>query len=236
MYQAQSGYYKVKPHNSSARWQDHNTARLQISIGNKLQTGAKLQALVEWACGGRFERVEVIVSDTLNWFNIAFREQIPKAQAIDKALRSGEQWINDNSCLREHPVIIRRWNEWYLHESYKERLSAISSIYQESYPLQHSIQEVSERVWSAKSNQEFRAAQRQEEFFDISKNYILNELSVFSLLFNERNAIEVYPGAWFKDMFDILCNYSEHYPYLECFRDKAYLRVEFLKNKSFKTY
>ncbi len=233
-YPPQTGRYKVNINNKTANWQEFSTARLQVSMDNEKQTGEKLKTLVDWSCAGRFSKVIIIVSDTLNWFNIAFQNQISEKDALKIALKSGDDWINANPFLKEYNIEIKRWNEWYKNEEYYERLYAISSIYKENEEFRKMVSEVSQRIWDAKSNSSvYNSEKNFNDYIKTSEAYILSELSVFSIMFNEANAIEIYPGSWLKDIFEIICDYSHIYPYLECFRNKAYLHVEFTRNKKY---
>jgi hypothetical protein len=52
-------------------------------------------------------------------------------------------------------------------------------------------------------------------------------------MFNEEEAIEIYPGSWLKDIFGIISSYSNEYEFLKCFENKPYLQIEFERNNSY---
>lgn len=74
---AAAGPYKVVL-NSPSIWRDYSTCRLQISVGKPKHEGDKFFALTEWAAA-RFDKVYLIVSDTLQRHNLALEIPAPLA-------------------------------------------------------------------------------------------------------------------------------------------------------------
>tara|TARA_B100000767_G_C19738579_1_gene525051 strand:- start:314 stop:1045 length:732 start_codon:yes stop_codon:yes gene_type:complete len=230
----QMGQFKIKPKRKTAQWKDFDVARLQISMDNEKQTGEKLKNAVDWCCSGRFEKVVAIVSDTLNWFNLSVKHDLNKEDALKLALSEGDDWLSRNNFLHDYNIEIKRWDEWMLHPEYENRLSIIRKLFLTNEAFKSNVNVVSDRIMESKlSDLTTYSESHLKRFGEMSKEYILCELSVFSIMFNEEEAIEIYPGSWLKDIFEILCTYSRQYDFLECFNNKPYLQIEFEKNKSF---
>ena len=230
----QTGQFKIKPKRKTAQWRDFDVARLQISMDNEKQTGEKLKNAVEWCCSGRFKKVIAIVSDTLNWFNLSVKYDLNKEDAIKLALEEGDAWLSKNDFLHDYDIEIKRWDLWMLHPDYDTRLSIIRKLFLSDKDFKRNVKEVSDRIMESKlSDLSTYSASHLQRFGEMSEEYILCELSVFSIMFNEEEAIEIYPGSWLKDIFEILCTYANQYDFLECFNNKPYLQIEFERNKSF---
>ena len=230
----QTGQFKIKPKRKTAQWQDYKVARLQISMDNEKQTGEKLKNAVEWCCLGRFEKVTAIVSDTLNWFNLSVKYELNKEDAIKRALSEGDNWLEKNSFLKDYDIEIKRWNFWMLQDDYEIRLKIIKDLFLINEDFQNCVNEVSNRIMESKLSDLTNYSQTHLNIFqEMSKEYIFCELSVFSIMFNEEEAIEIYPGSWLKDIFEVLCTYSSEHTFLECFNNKPYLQIEFERNKSY---
>ena len=230
----QTGQFKIKPKRKTAQWKDFEVARLQISMDNEKQTGEKLKNAVDWCCSGRFVRVVAIVSDTLNWFNLSVKHNLNKADALKLALHEGDLWLEKNSFIRDYNIEIKRWDEWMLHPKYNSRLSVIRKLFLTNEDFKNNLNEVSKRIMESKLlDLTTYSDSHLKRFREMSKEYILCELSVFSIMFNEEEAIEIYPGSWLKNIFEILSTYSSEYSFLQCFNNKPYLQIEFERNKSF---
>ena len=58
----------------------------------------------------------------------------------------------------------------------------------------------------------------------------LSELGVFGLMFNQAEAIEIYPGSWFLDLFEVIGGYREEVLDFGCFVDKPFVKIDFRRN------
>ena len=232
-YPRQTGQFKIKPKRKTAQWQDYKVARLQISMDNDKQTGEKLKNSVEWCCSGRFEKVVAIVSDTLNWFNLSVKYDLNKEDALKMALSEGNLWLEKNAFIYDFDIEIRRWDDWMCHSQFEKRLKVIRELMSRDDDFRNELNTVSERILESHLR---KSTDHSESYIsrhsEMSKEYILCELSVYSIMFNEEEAIEIYPGAWLKDIFEIICRYSDEYEFLNCFKNKPYLQIEFERNKS----
>lgn len=224
-YPAQTGPYKVFVKDKGL-WQGHDTARLQISVGNPKHDGDKFFALAEWAAA-RFEKVILIVSDTLQRHNLAFYNDMNAADAHQRATAMGDYWLKKNyNAIDILPnKIVTRWNDWLDDLAYAATRDIIQAEFETNSDFRSAVE--------AKAL-EFTVRQfglSNPDAINVSVKYILEELAAFALMFSSERAIDVYPGSWFMDIIKILA--VSNTPYAEAFRSAECLRVDFVKNKSY---
>ena len=138
-YPPATGAYKVFIKGKST-WQDHKTARLHISMGNPKQDGEKLQAMTEWL-SHRFDKVILIVSDTLQRHNIAFECGISPEKAWGAASMQGRDWLERNKWAIEliSQPVVTLWNEWLSHSDYKATRAELDALYAQDAALKEAV-------------------------------------------------------------------------------------------------
>lgn len=222
-YPPQTGPYKVFVKDKGL-WRHYNTARLQISVGNPKHEGDKFFALTEWAAG-RFDKVILIVSDTLQRHNLAQDRDIDVKDAYDVALMEGQRWLRDNKVAIQNIPSSKRvmtfWDDWMSHADFAATYVEIRNIYLTNDSVKSSVLEKARSFWERHA---FKGA------IDTSISYILEELAVFAIMFRETSAIDIYPGPWFKEIFESISRASSS-NLLTGYRDAACLRVDFTRNQ-----
>ncbi len=198
-YPAQTGKYKVKAHGnqSTHRWSDFSKARCQISIGQEYHEGSKLAAMINW-CADRFNAVTLCVNDTLQRYSTMFEKKIDETSAFKEALQKGEEWIKRNEEIWSHKdnVSIIRWDEW-LDSEYTAVRPKIAFLYASNLEFKEAIDKNIECLWERRIKQ-FPDKYKPEDypkFFELSKRYLLEEVSAFSIMYERDKAIDIYPGT-----------------------------------------
>lgn len=155
------------------------------------------RATVEW-CAARFDHVEVCVSDTSQRYNIMFDEGLDEAAAFKKSLEAGNGWIARHApMLKALPKYhMKRWEDWRARPDFKDRLMSVMQAYDGHSAFRQSIDGTVMQAWERKSKSAgIMDAARRSAFIDLSYRYILEELAVFSMRFEDFHAIDVYPGT-----------------------------------------
>jgi tRNA-dependent cyclodipeptide synthase len=224
-YPAQTGPYKVHV-KDKARWQNHNVARLQISMDNLKHQGAKFAALTEWAAN-RFDKVIVIVSDTLNRHNIIQNYDMNDKLAYEVSKAIGDNWLEANQGaldnIPEDKIEIKRWDDYLQHEKFDDTRALLSDMYH--------MGDKGFKEAVCKKSDFFcqRNGQVGSAFARMSSNaYILEELACFAIMFEEDKAID-----WFEDIFEEIKKVNRS-KLLESFQSAECMRVDFTKNKSYR--
>lgn len=178
-------------------WQDQTVARLHISVGQDYHEGEKFQATVAWA-RGNFDDVIICVNDTLQRHNFIFQGKTPEeAHRISKA--AGEDWIERNTTpeMRTDPhVKIVRWDDWIHLDNYDDTLNRVSNRISTDMVYGKAIETEAVNFWERmKKRSGFKSDDQKDDFVEHSKNYLLEECAVFSMMFRRAKAADIYPGS-----------------------------------------
>lgn len=226
----QTGPYKVFV-KDKCPWQLYKKARLQISMVNPKHDGDKFFALAEWAAA-RFDHVNLIVSDTLHRHNIAFQVGCDAILARQASLELGEQWLLRNQhaiALIPRKTIIR-WDHYTNHSDYNAAHKYIGELYKLNDKFRNSVIEKAHE-FSFRNYLGANDNPASDALIETSINYILEEIAVFSLMFRDERAVDIYPGSWFKEVFESLKQIGDN-DMLQGFFSAECLRVDFVRNRS----
>lgn len=195
-YPAQTGPYLVKVKNGAV-WRNYRVARLQISVGGDRHEGEKFKATVEWL-KHRFDKVIVCVNDTLQRFNYVM-EGMSEEEALKYSLAAGREWVSRHMDeIRDLPnVEVYRWEEWK-DSAFEKAYQNVLELYDES--------------------PEFRNSMEKSQKNSYSREYLLEEIAVFSLMYQKEKAVDVYPGTLPKVM--------------SIFQDQHTTRIDFMRKKA----
>ena len=193
---AQTGPYIVKVKNG-AKWQDFRTARLQVSVGGPRHEGDKFRATIEWI-RHRFDKSIFCVNDTLQRFNY-MNNGISENEAYDLSLQAGNEWLSRHAeeIYSLPNAEIYRWEDWK-GPNFIRQHKAVLDLYSH--------------------NQRFRDAIADGVKNKLSKNYLLEEVAVFSCMYQTHDAVDIYPGTLPKAM--------------DIFKDQHTTRIDFSKRRA----
>lgn len=222
---SQDGYYKIKAKGGYTQYGD-NECLIGISIGNPNYEGLKLEAILNWAYD-RFKTVHVMVADTLQRFNLTYLEDIDTEHARERCLKNGQNWVNENKDLLSSSNIIL-WDDLITLEQtidYKARLElAYESNLKLRYEVDKTIKKIHNRLY--KSDSDLYSIYRFKEFYEASKNFILEETAVACYTEKVIDGPTIYPGEFsIKYILDEDNNLRD---------DMKFISIDIIKNKSFK--
>ncbi len=190
-----SDFYSVKVKNG-AGWRAYNTARLQISVGQKYHEDEKLLATLNWA-NEHFEKIIICVNDTLQRHNYEFGNHTQeKAFSISEA--EGRYWIERNydffKQLQNYELI--RWEKWRSDPTYKFGLKVMEKMYAQKPAFRQEIDNEIDAFWNrALKRGNAPDESRREAFSKHSRRYLLEECAIFQLMFAHDTAVDIYPGS-----------------------------------------
>ena len=199
-YPPQTGRYmvKVNTRDSTDNWQDFDTARLQISVGQEYHEGDKISALISW-CNNRFGKTVICVNDTLQRFNLMAEKGISDQEAKHRASTPGREWLkrNDQALSKAKNAKPIHWDEWLSLTEFKKGRLATEWLYTNNTQFKNAIDQNIDAIWQrrTKTNPELYTDDRFSNFFNLSKLYLLEEATVFSMMFEKEAAIDIYPGT-----------------------------------------
>lgn len=226
-YPPQDGAYKVKIKSKTPHMVDDNSVlRLEISVGQPYHEGEKFKCTVEWA-KHRYKKVIVLVNDTLQRFNYMFDDGLSEKEAHEKTLQEGRQWLSRNmASIASLPDFeIYRWDAWKRAEGYFSALNQVNVLYQTNDEFKSCIDQAIEDIAMRREIE----PGRKDEFFALSKSYLLEETAAFSIIYQTFKGVSAYPGS-FQKMWEMFLSGSvEGAP--EGLRHAHCLRIDFSKQK-----
>ncbi len=199
-YPPQTGLYKVVPKSeqSTHRWSDFDMARLQISVGQPYHEGAKFAATLEWSLG-RFERVVLCVNDTLQRYNAMFERGLSETRAAEEAETAGTEWIARNlgHVQDDARLVVQRWSRWLTHPRYPDILERIHHLDDTQPAFSDAITADIERLWARRhaTDPERYPMHLRAAFADLARAYLCEEIAAFALMYEQHEAIDIYPGT-----------------------------------------
>jgi tRNA-dependent cyclodipeptide synthase len=188
--------FKVKV-KRGAGWQDHSICRLHISVGQDYHEGQKFRATMEWA-KENFDHVIICVNDTLQRHNRLFEGKAPEA-ALEISKQAGREWVQRNTTPEERTsrnISVFRWQDWLEQPNYEETLAAVKAEYEEGGTVKNVIDNEVKSFWErVKTRQKLGSDFGFAKFNDHSREYLLEECAVFSMMFQRDDAADIYPGS-----------------------------------------
>jgi tRNA-dependent cyclodipeptide synthase len=223
-YPAPTGKYKVTILTGSG-WQGQKKCRIQMSLRNPKYEGDKLYGILEWA-STRFKEVDFILSDTLLRHNLMFEEGISEKEAHIKSQKLGTEWLDRNShYFNEFENIqIVRWSDLISLSCLNDYLEILTTTFLNNPELKNSVNGVVNGFWSRKYNSDGVY----ELFAKNGVNYLLEELAVFGILFEDK-AIDVYAGQWVSGCIECITDLQ----IINSYENAHYLEIDLVRNKAF---
>ncbi|MEO0384192.1 MAG: tRNA-dependent cyclodipeptide synthase [Pseudomonadota bacterium] len=192
---AQTGPYAVKVKNG-AHWRGFKTARLQISVGQPYHEGDKLGATLDW-CKHRFDHVIVCVNDTLQRLNGQFDGLSPD-EAFAASKLAGDEWMNRyaGSIGMLPSAEIHSWEDWRARPDYAKAFAQTQSLYANNAEFRGAIDANIKDFWARRKIRDGLTGDFGfTDFAACSRAYLIEETAVFSMMFKDKRAVDVYPGS-----------------------------------------
>lgn len=214
-------------------WRNFQHARLQISVGQPYHEGDKLAAMLDWAAP-RFETIDLCINDTLQRYNLMFERNVSRFRALDVAREEGDKWLERNrSYIATHAnVRVRRWEDWKTDPAYRAYKFKIETLFYSNEDFRRTIVDNIFSIWARRqaTNPELYSSERFQDFFEMSKIYLLEEVAVFALMFERKTGIDIYPGTV---LFAVTAFQNSRLPGAPDGLSKGrFCRIDFSRNKN----
>ena len=128
-----------------------------------------------------------------------FQRNISEDAAADTASNLGREWSE-----RAMPVVsgieqaeIITWDEWKAKRGFKKGHLQIEWLYANNHEFKAAIDRNIMEIWERRraTQPDIYTPERFEDFFDLSRRYLLEEMAAFALMFESQEAIDIYPGT-----------------------------------------
>ena len=227
-YPSATGPYKVCLKNS-VPWHGASEARLHISVGKPAVEGGKLFAFCEWAAE-RFPHSVLVVSDTLQRFNVMRETLADECLAASMCRNSGDEWLRRNrvSISRLRNVEILRWDDALAKSDTGMALTRLVEHYDADTGFRNALDAWVERFCSRLESRGAVSAETAKIARDYSRAFLMEELAVFSWLCKP-DGVDVYPGTSMQDVFAALHVHEDEF--FDAFR-RDRLLIDYERNKA----
>ncbi len=231
-YPPPTGRYKVKIL-SNCPWKGVSNIRLGISLGGSYPEEDRLFALLEWA-DARFDNVDILVADSIHRHNIMFERSIDESFALELAMAEGDDWIDRNeaifSTLKSYK--IHRLNELKCHSEFIKLHSDFKALFLDDSTFQTLIKQDIDSMWARRVKyNKLQPEASFDDFFEHSKNYILEELAIMDIFIAMFPGVEAYPGTFLSVLSSPERFSIKGFP--KRLIDFPLIEVDFTRNKAF---
>ena len=191
--------YEIAVLRKSAEFSSASKVHLGISVPHRKHGGVELAIMVDWAARN-YDAVQIDLYDTIQRHNFSGALGVDNAKAYQMAIEAGDKWIEKNSHIwgSYKNVSFKRYNELKaLFPEAEERLTLLENLYSSDEIFMDIIdREIISYLERKQSREPGWSSEKFETLFQHSKAYILDELSVMSLLGETENYLEIYSGTF----------------------------------------
>ena len=188
---------QVLPQTSEEELFEESRCVLGVSMTNPVFWRSSLNDLVEWM-SQHFEESMVLVGDYLHRLNAQILTGEGEEAAAIQALAMGEEFMERlKPALRRVPegaFVVQRWKPFHDDPGFWEAKREMDALYRENASVKASIDSTASLFVRQKTERDaFRVDKKLA--VELSAQYLLEEMAVFSLLINRGWKVVVYPGA-----------------------------------------
>ena len=211
-------------------WHGAPEARLHISVGKPAVEGGKLFAFCEWAAE-RFPHTVLVVSDTLQRFNVMRETLADECLAASMCRNSGDEWLRRNrvSISRLRNVEILRWDDALAKSETGTALTRLVEHYAADAGFRSALDAWVERFCARLECRGVVNDETARIARDYSRAFLMEELAVFSWL-SRRTGVDVYPGTSIQEVFAALRVQEDGF--FDAFR-RDRLLIDYERNKAY---
>jgi tRNA-dependent cyclodipeptide synthase len=175
------------------------TCYLGNSLLSKSHSEEYLESMVNWINEEtNFKNVVVGLSDTLNRFTIQNEQNLSTHEAHLQALKLGDEWIEKNTAILKKlkkPFKFFRWDDWFFRnedtiDRYKD---FYLNLYNHDYILRSALHEDVNKFFNRRYGKSI--IEMPMENFNASLEYLIEELAVYSCIFEKMDDVTaIYPA------------------------------------------
>jgi tRNA-dependent cyclodipeptide synthase len=206
---------KTIPKVSKRELFSHKKCYMGISLANPVFQGKALEALLFWMVG-KFEKSLVVLGDYLWRFNEQIFSGLDFEQAEKKASALGDSFIAQTKelfkNLPDEKVIFTRWMSHLLTKEFSESKEELGFLFETVSDFRSSVERDAFAFVRRQAKQNRRFTVEIEKAIDLSSQYLLEEIAVFSALSEQGWHVELYPGPELKVLMDIAKGKYQHIP------------------------
>ena len=180
-------------------WRDSNTCRIIVSVGRPNHEEDKLTATIQWV-NKNYKNCIFTLCDVLHRYNYITAGFSP-TKAYITSKNDGDLWIERNKIAIESltiPSKIIRWEYCLNHENFPSLLEKVTLLYEKNTQLQAAINSDINRFINTQKKNRVVSFDKEQQMRKNGKDLLLEEIAGCSILIDETETIDVYPGSELK--------------------------------------
>jgi tRNA-dependent cyclodipeptide synthase len=186
-----------------------------ISLANPVFQGKALKVLLSWMID-RFEMSLVVVGDYLWRFNEQIFSGLDSAQAEKSAKALGDAFIEKTNelfnKLPEEKVNLTRWESHLSSAEFLRSKKELDYLFESDSDFRSSVERDAFSFVRRQAKQSKKFTVETERAIELSSQYLLEEIAVFSALSEQGWHVELYPGPELRVLVDIAKGKYQHIP------------------------
>lgn len=185
--------YSVKIKQSPG-WDQNPVGMISISQGQVNHEGDKLDALLAWGLANH-KQCYLNISDTLHRHNL-LRHGHDEQEAAQTAFRLGNEWMQRNAAILEKYLPrfahVHRWNDWLYHAEFEDTHKAVWAQFENDPAFREAA--LTDIAFFVARKQAQGEDTTDQEKFDSSQKYLLEETAIYIIMARTYAANRVYPA------------------------------------------
>lgn len=179
---------------------------LGISLDNPIFQGKALQALLLWAARN-FDQCLVVIGDYLCRFNSYIFDGLKDDAAVKVAKEAGDSFVLKTSeMFQQFPtekIRLTRWKPCLDSAKYKKSKAIMDELFASDSDFRASVEKDASSFMRRQTRRNQTLAVSREKAIELSCQYLLEEIAVFSALSEQGWKVELYPGPELHVLVDI---------------------------------
>lgn len=197
---------RTTPKVSEEEFFSYKRCYLGISLDNPIFQGRTLEALLLWAVGN-FDRCLVVVGDYLCRFNSLIFNGLKNEAAPEAAKAAGDSFVRQlNELFKELPkdkINLTRWGPCLGSVEYKKSRAVLDDLFVSDSDFRASVEKDASSFVTRQTRRNQKLAVSMEDAIELSCQYLLEEIAVFSALSEQGWKVELYPGPELHVLIDV---------------------------------
>lgn len=188
---------QVMPASAESSLFSHPKCVLGVSMSNPIFWRSSLDKILEWMAL-HFDTSMILVGDYLHRFNEQIVRGGTEEMAAERALEVGDDFMEQlEQYLPKYPAgkfEVMRWQPFHQEPAFWEAKEQMHGLYASNPEVKASIDSAASLfVWQKQDRSRFKVTK--STAVELSAQYLLEEMAVFSMLIEKGWEVVIYPGA-----------------------------------------
>jgi tRNA-dependent cyclodipeptide synthase len=177
-----------------------------ISLDNPVFYGKSLKAILTWG-EENFDHCLIVLGDYLRRFNEYIFNSLNDEAAEKASFEAGNDYIAKTKDIfqqfNEDKLQLARWKDCLQADEFKKSRAILSKLYDTLPAFKASVQRDAFLFLKRQKRKNQKMSLPMEEAIELSSQYLLEEIAVFSSLSEQGWKVELYPGPELTVLVDI---------------------------------